>query len=283
VNQISTSTDIRPLATRFDLRRRHIAVTGAANGLGLSICQGLLEFGAVVTAIDHDGDALKAAADQLGADSEFSPQVCDVADQEAIAAVIADSAAAHGRLDAVFANAGIAGGPSLEVDAGRIYELDWATFDHAMSVNLRGALATIKAAAIAMRPSGRGSIVATVSTAGLRGESMVGYGYNCSKGALTNLVRQAAIDLARDGIRVNGIAPGPIGGTNIGGPGPAPDHIVRKWNTTTLQGRMGEPHEIQGLANFLASDASSFITGTVIALDGGGTSGFFATLPDTPR
>ena len=152
-----------------------------------------------------------------------------------------------------------------------------------MAVNLRGALATIKAAAIAMRPSGRGSIVATVSTAGLRGESMVGYGYNCSKGALTNLVRQAAIDLARDGIRVNGIAPGPIGGTNIGGPGPAPDHIVRKWNTTTVQGRMGEPHEIQGLANFLASDASSFITGAVIALDGGGTSGFFATLPDPPR
>ena len=280
MNQISTSTDIRPLATRFDLRRRHIAVTGAANGLGLSICQGLLEFGAVVTAIDHDGDALKAAADQLGADSEFSPQVCDVADQEAIAAVIADSAAAHGRLDAVFANAGIAGGPSLEVDAGRIYELDWATFDHAMSVNLRGALATIKAAAIAMRPSGRGSIVATVSTAGLRGESMVGYGYNCSKGALTNLVRQAAIDLARDGIRVNGIAPGPIR-TNIGGAGPIPEAIERKWSSTVLLGRMGWPHEIQGLAGFLVSDASSFMTGAVVPLDGGGTSGYFATLPTT--
>jgi NAD(P)-dependent dehydrogenase (short-subunit alcohol dehydrogenase family) len=275
--------DVLPLATRFDLRGRHIAVTGAANGLGLAICQGLLEFGALVTAIDHDGDALKAAADKLGADAAFAPQVCDVADQDAIATVIAESAGAHGGLDAAFANAGIAGGPSLEVDEGRIYELDWATFDHVMAVNLRGALATIKSAAVAMRPRGRGSIVATVSTAGLRGESMVGYGYNCSKGALTNLVRQAAIDLARDGIRVNGIAPGPIDGTNIGGPGPAPDHIVRKWNTTTVQGRMGEPHEIQGLANFLASDASSFITGTVIALDGGGTSGFFATLPDRAR
>ena len=271
------------LASRFDLRDRHVAVTGAASGLGLAICQGLLEYGAHVTAIDLDHAALTTASAAFGApDDRFSLRVADVADHDAIATVIADSAAELGRLDAAFANVGIAGGPSLELDEGRIYDLDWPTFDHALSVNLSGTLATIKAAATAMRPAGRGSIVATVSTAGLRGESMVGYGYNSSKGALTNLVRQAAIDLARDGIRVNGIAPGPIR-TNIGGSGPIPEDIERKWSSTVLLGRMGAPHEIQGLANLLASDASSFMTGAVIALDGGGTSGYFATVPPAGR
>ena len=182
MNQISTSTDILPLATRFDLRGRHIAVTGAANGLGLAICQGLLEFGAVVTAIDHDGDALKAAADQLGCRRRVRPAGLrrrrPGRDRHGHRGQRRRAGPARRR----FANAGIAGGPSLEVDEGRIYELDWATFDHAMSVNLRGALATIKAAAIAMRPSGRGSIVATVSTAGLRGESMVGTATTARRG-----------------------------------------------------------------------------------------------------
>ena len=273
--------DIPPLTSRFELHDRHIAVTGAASGLGLAIAEGLLELGAEVTAIDIDRTALEAVAADLGASADrFHRRICDVADRAAVADVVARCADERGRLDAAFANAGIAGGPSLEVDEGRIYDLDWSTFDHALAVNLTGTLATIKAAAIAMRPQRRGSIVATVSTAGLRGESMVGYGYNASKGALTNLVRQAAIDLARDGIRVNGIAPGPIR-TNIGGAGPIPEAIERKWSSTVLLGRMGWPHEIQGLAGFLVSDASSFMTGAVVPLDGGGTSGYFATLPTT--
>lgn len=270
---------IPSLASRFDLAGRHVAVTGAASGLGLAMCQGLLEFGAHVTAIDLDGVALQAASAGFGApDDRFTLRVCDVADRDAITTTIIESATEHGRLDATFANAGIAGGPSLEVDEGRIYDLDWPTFDNALAVNLHGALATIRAAAIAMRPNKRGSIVATLSTAGLRGESMVGYGYNGSKGALTNLVREAAIDVARDGIRVNGIAPGPIR-TRIGGSGPIPKDIEDKWSSTVLMGRMGWPHEIQGLALLLASDASSFITGAVFAVDGGGTSGYFATVP----
>ena len=274
--------DVPSLASRFDLHDRHIIVTGAASGLGLAICHGLLEFGARVTAIDLDGGGLQDAADAVDAlptlAGRFTPRVCDIADEGAIATAIAEATATHGRLDAAFANAGIAGGPSLEVDEGRIFELDWPTFDRALAVNLRGALATIKAAATAMRPARRGSIVATLSTAGLRGESMVGYGYSAAKGALTNLVRQAAIDLARDGIRVNGIAPGPIR-TNIGGAGPIPEDVERKWSSVVLLGRMGSPHEIQGLANFLASDASSFVTGAVIPVDGGGTAGAFTTLP----
>ena len=273
-------TDKRSLASRLDLTDRHVVVTGAASGLGLAMCRGLLEFGAHLTAIDRDSAFLDAAAADLGVDeSRLALRVCDVSDRGAITTVITQRATELGRLDAVFANAGIAGGPSLEFDEGRIYDLDWKTFDNALAVNLQGALATIRAAAIAMRPGKRGSIVATLSTAGLRGESMVGYGYNASKAALTNLVREAAIDLARDGIRVNGIAPGPIRNTRIGGSGPAPKEVEEKWNSTVPMGRMGRPEEIQGLANLLASDASSFMTGAVYAVDGGATAGYFATLP----
>ena len=101
------SAAVPTLASRFDLTDRHVAVTGAASGLGLAICQGLLEFGAHVTAIDLDGDALAKASAVFGApDDRFSLRVADVADHEAIAAVIADSAAELGRLDAAFARAG---------------------------------------------------------------------------------------------------------------------------------------------------------------------------------
>ena len=111
---------------------------------------------------------------------------------------------------------------------------------------------------------------------------MVGYGYSAAKGALTNLVRQTAIDLARDGIRANGIAPGPIR-TNIGGPGPIPEAIERKWSSTVLLGRMGWPHEIQGLAQPPRLGRIVVHDGSGHHLDGGGTSGYFATLPPVAR
>jgi NAD(P)-dependent dehydrogenase (short-subunit alcohol dehydrogenase family) len=265
------------LHERLSMEGRHVAVTGAASGLGLAICEGLLEFGAHVTMIDRDGEGLERSAAALGGTpGSLTLRRCDIAEPGAIDEAIADSAAAAGAPHAVFANAGIAGGPSVATEGGRLYDLDWTTFEGALAVNLTGTLATVRAAARAMRRERRGSIVVTVSTAGLRGESMVGYGYNASKGAVANLVRQAAIDLAPDGIRVNGIAPGPIK-TNIGGAGPIPPDVERAWASTVLLGRMGARHEIQGLALLLASDASSFMTGAMYAVDGGALSGWFRT------
>jgi NAD(P)-dependent dehydrogenase (short-subunit alcohol dehydrogenase family) len=113
-----------------------------------------------------------------------------------------------------------------------------------------------------------------VSTAGLRADNMVGYGYSASKGALANLVRQAAVDLAPDGIRVNGIAPGPFY-TNIGGRGPIEPALEKQWADTVLLRRMGVRQEVQGIALLLASDASSFMTGAVHPVDGGAMVGAF--------
>jgi NAD(P)-dependent dehydrogenase (short-subunit alcohol dehydrogenase family) len=269
----------RSLGERLSMAGKHVAVTGAASGLGLAICEGLLEFGAHVTMIDRDGDGLKQSAAALGGPGALiSVRECDIAEPAAIEQAIDDSVAERGVPQAVFANAGIAGGPSVESADGRLYDLDWSTFEGALAVNLVGTLATVRAAARAMRTAGRGSIIVTVSTAGLRGESRVGYGYNASKGAVANLVRQAAIDLAADGIRVNGIAPGPIH-TNIGGPGPTPPDVERAWASTVLLGRMGVREEIQGMALLLASDASSFMTGAVYPVDGGALSGWFQPSP----
>lgn len=262
----------RPLPERLQLDGKHIAVTGAASGLGLAMSRGFIECGARVTLIDCDHAGVVAAADALGPSADWG--IADIADPEAIEHSVASCAADHDGLDAMFANAGIAGGPAIESLDGRLNGLDWPTFDHALAVNLRGAIATIKAAAMVMGPVGHGSIVVTVSTAGLRADSMVGYGYAASKGALANVVRQAAVDLAPDGIRVNGIAPGPFF-TNIGGGGAIPSEIEEAWADTVLLRRMAHGSEIQGLAALLASDASSFMTGTIYPVDGGALAGAF--------
>jgi NAD(P)-dependent dehydrogenase (short-subunit alcohol dehydrogenase family) len=266
--------DPRPLPDRLSMADRHVLVTGAASGLGLAMAEGLLQCGAVVTMLDRDATELAASAAALADMGTVHQVVCDVSRPEEVDEAVGGAAAELGRLDAVFANAGIAGGPGISSDEGRLYDLDWSVFDGALAVNLVGTLATIRAAARAMRPAGRGSIVVTVSTAGLRADNMVGYGYSASKGALANLVRQAAVDLAPDGIRVNGIAPGPFY-TNIGGRGPIDPAVEKQWADTVLLRRMGIRQEVQGIALLLASDASSFMTGGVHAVDGGATVGAF--------
>ena len=268
--------DPRPLPDRLSMTGRHALVTGAASGLGLAMAEGLLQCGATVTMLDRDAAELTTSAAALaGAGSGPVHQVvCDVSRADEVSEAVGAAAARAGRLDAVFANAGIAGGPGISSDEGRLYDLDWSAFDGALAVNLVGTLATVRAAARAMRPAGRGSIVVTVSTAGLRADNMVGYGYSASKGALANLVRQAAVDLAPDGIRVNGIAPGPFY-TNIGGRGPIEPALEKQWADTVLLRRMGIRQEVQGIALLLASDAASFMTGHVHPVDGGAMVGAF--------
>jgi NAD(P)-dependent dehydrogenase (short-subunit alcohol dehydrogenase family) len=269
------TSSFRPLPERLRMDGKHALVTGAASGLGLAIAEGLLECGATVTMLDVDAEELERGAAALASTGRpVSARRCDVVQPEEVAAAVAAAAEEHGGLHAVFANAGIAGGPAIASADGRLYDLDWPEFDGALSVNLRGTLATVRAAAQVMRPAGQGSIVVTVSTAGLRADSMVGYGYSASKGALANLVRQAAVDLAPDGIRVNGIAPGPFV-TNIGGRGPLEPHVEKAWSDTVLLRRMGARQEIQGIALLLASDASSFMTGAIHPVDGGALTGAF--------
>lgn len=130
----------------------------------------------------------------------------------------------------------------------------------------RGVLFTMREAAAVMKPQRAGRIVVTASTAGLRADPMVCYGYAASKAAVINVARQAALELAPHGVHVNVIAPGPIKTRIAGGVTPEGE---RQWAALVPLGRMGEPDELKGLALLLASPASSFITGAVITIDGG--------------
>jgi NAD(P)-dependent dehydrogenase (short-subunit alcohol dehydrogenase family) len=129
----------------------------------------------------------------------------------------------------------------------------------------------MQAAAVHMRARKRGRIIVTSSIGGMKSEPMVGYAYAASKAALNNLARHAAVELARDNVLVTAIAPGPFR-TNIANGRLHKDPSVEKAFAQDVPlGRIGEVEEIKGLALLLASDASSFLTGAVIPIDGGAT------------
>ena len=259
----------------FDVRDRAIVVTGAASGIGLACAEVLAANGARVTLLDRDAAALDAVVAALLRDGgKVRGGVIDATDRAAIDAAIGEAAHAHGGPDVVFANAGIGGGPGfLTLDGQRRAEgafenIDDARWNAMVAGNLSSVFWTMQAAVRRMKPAGGGRIVVTTSIAALKTESVVGTPYMPIKAGAAHLVKQAALELARYNILVNAIAPGPFA-TNISG---------RKMHDPAVQAyqrrvvplkRIAEPREIQGLALFLASDASSYVTGQNIVVDGG--------------
>jgi NAD(P)-dependent dehydrogenase (short-subunit alcohol dehydrogenase family) len=257
----------------FDVRDARIVVTGAASGLGFAMAEVLAECGARVTLADVDVARLESSTASLaerGLDARSV--VVDVSDEASVEALVEDVVATEGRLDVVFANAGIASRPGFGVEGGqRLDTVERSDWDRVLGVNLTGVLFTLKHAAAAMRRQGSGRIVVTSSNAGLRPEPEVCYGYVASKAAILNVVRMAALELAPHGVLVNAICPGPFKGTRIGGgvtedPTPELEHM---WARTVPLGRMAEPDELKGLVLLLASPASSFMTGAAYLVDGG--------------
>jgi NAD(P)-dependent dehydrogenase (short-subunit alcohol dehydrogenase family) len=252
------------VSDRFDVSGLGVVVTGAASGLGLAMAEVMAEGGARVTLADLDADGLAAAADRLGGD--VRTHRLDVSDPDSVAALFDDAAAAHGRVDVAFANAGISTEPGVMNELGGLEALDVDEWRTVLGVNLDGVLFTMREAARHMKPQGSGRIIVTASTAGFGTDPLVGYSYSATKAAVIILVRQAALELARHGVHVNAIAPGPFR-TNIGSSSaPIPDEA---WYDIVALGRMAEPDELKGVALLLASPASSFMTGAVIPVDGG--------------
>jgi NAD(P)-dependent dehydrogenase (short-subunit alcohol dehydrogenase family) len=257
------------VARIFDVSGRRMLVTGAGSGLGRAMAEVLAGAGAQVTLADKDPAGLeKAAAELSAAGGTVRHALVNVADADQVRATVADAVAAFGGLDAVFANAGIAEGAGYSDPGWRLEAFPQDSWERVVAVNLTGAVHTMRAAAEVMRRQGAGRIVVTASTAGLRADPMVAYSYVAAKAALINVVKQAALDLAPFGVRVNAIAPGPFH-TNIGGEKGKDPAVEKTWATTVPLGRMGEPEEIKGLVLLLASDASSFMTGAVYPVDGG--------------
>jgi NAD(P)-dependent dehydrogenase (short-subunit alcohol dehydrogenase family) len=248
-------------------------VTGAASGLGLAFAEVMAANGARVTLADADAAGLDKAVTRMRADGmNVEGEVLDVADSAALQRVTDKTAEAGGRLDAVFANVGISSGPGFEVaESGRIESLDPDILQRVIDINLKASLYTIKFAVPHMKKRRSGSIVVTTSIAGIKAESVVGYPYIATKAAMANVVRQAAVELAPHNIRVNAIAPGPFY-TNIrGGVMFRDPEVVKRFEAMVPMGRCAQTDEIKGLALLLASPAGSYITGTVIPIDGGTT------------
>ena len=253
------------LARIFDVRGRVVLVTGGASGLGLAIATVLADCGARVIIADRDEARLAEAVSELPA---AEPAAVDVADPTVVDALVESVLDRHGRLDVVFANAGIGAGRGPGDVTGVIDAFDLGLWHQVLDVNLHGVVHTVRAAARPMKRQRSGSIVVTASTAGLRQDPYVSYSYVVAKAGVVNLVHQAALDLARWQVRVNAIAPGPFR-TNLGGGGPRRPEADARWAAAVPLGRMGDPAEIRGLALLLASDASSFMTGAVYPVDGG--------------
>jgi NAD(P)-dependent dehydrogenase (short-subunit alcohol dehydrogenase family) len=204
--------------------------------------------------------------------------VADVTDRAALDNAFDAAAEAYGRIDVVFANAGIGGGPGfLGIDGHRkeenafesISEERWNTV---IAHHLTSVFWTIQAAARHMKRQGGGRIVVTSSIAALKTEAIIGAPYMAAKAGAAHLVRQAALELARYNILVNAIAPGPFR-TNISG-GRLSDPAVRDFHARSSPlKRMAEPDEIMGLALFLASPAARYITGAQMVIDGGASLG----------
>lgn len=264
----------------FDVSGTAAIVTGAASGIGLACAKVLAANGARVTLMDRDATRLDAAmADAGGNGPSVRCAVVDVTDRAALDCAFDAAAEAYGRIDVVFANAGIGGGPGFLTLQGQrnsdnaIENLASERWDGNIASNLSSVFWTIQAAVRHMKPQGGGRIIVTTSIAALKTEAVVGTPYLAAKAGAAHLVRQAALELARYNILVNAIAPGPFL-TNISG-GRMHDPAVRGHHerVTPLK-RMASPDEIMGLALFLASPAASYMTGAQVVIDGGATLGF---------
>jgi NAD(P)-dependent dehydrogenase (short-subunit alcohol dehydrogenase family) len=271
----------------FDVRGQVALVTGGASGLGYAFASILAEAGATVVIADWNGDAMEKAVlslahaaaatrDAAGRESqavtETPPSVSgrqlDVSDATAVRACVDRVVDAHGRIDIVFANAGVARGRPPMLAEGWLDDMSMTDYDALIDVNLHGVVYTVQAAARHMKRQRSGSIVTTASTAGLRNDPYTPYSYAIAKAGVVNFTKQAAHDLARWNVRVNAIAPGPFK-TNLGGGAPTSAAAEDMWKAVVPLGRMGDPAEIRGLALLLASNASSFMTGGVYPIDGG--------------
>jgi NAD(P)-dependent dehydrogenase (short-subunit alcohol dehydrogenase family) len=246
----------------FDLAGRVALVTGAARGLGRATAAALGAHGAAVVLADLDGPACEAAAAELRAVGVDTLAVsCDVGDAAA-GARLADLAGAwRGRIDVLVCNAGVQG------PAGPLAAMADADWDRVFDVNLRGAARLANRIVPDMAGQGGGSVIFMSSIAALRGNRAIGL-YGMSKAALSQLARNLAVEWGPRGVRVNAIAPGLIRTPLAAGLLASDAFMERRLAMTPLR-RVGEPHEIAGVAVMLASKAGGFITGQTLVVDGG--------------
>lgn len=263
----------------FKVEGYGVVVTGGASGIGLGYAEALAFNGARVTILDVHPQRVEDETGRLRrAGLDVRGQVVDVTDHDALDAAVEEAVRVYGRLDVMFANAGIdpgvgflGGWPGSErprVPEGAFENYADERWNRVIEINMNGVFASVRAAVRHMKPARSGRIIITTSLASTRVEAAIGAAYMAAKAGIAHLMRCVAMEVAAFNITVNAIAPGYIV-TNIGGGhahNPAEQKAVAK---TIPMHRVGYPEDMAGLALYLASPASAYVTGQEIIVDGG--------------
>jgi NAD(P)-dependent dehydrogenase (short-subunit alcohol dehydrogenase family) len=250
---------------RYDFSGQVAVVTGGSSGMGLATAQAFAEAGAAVVLADVNEEALRVASDDLtGAGHQALGVLCDVSQEEQVAALVDRTVTTFGRLDVAFNNAGIQAPPSDAADEPA------ETFDRVNAINLRGIWACMKHELAQMRTQGSGAIVNCSSLGGLVG--LPGRAaYHASKHGVIGLTRSAALEYAPRGIRINAVCPGTI-------ETPMVTDMIAKGELSVPEavanqpiGRLGRADEIAGAVLWLCSPGASLVVGVALPVDGGYT------------
>lgn len=246
------------------LEGRVAIITGAASGIGLASARLFTEEGAHVVLADVNAERLAGAVKSIDSSEKRAfGMAIDVSDGSQVAALVKATVDRFGRLDVMFSNAGIS-------SRFNVVDMPEDAFDRVISVNLRGGFLCAKHAIPAMIASGGGSLIFTASELALVGTENAA-AYCASKTGLVGMTRAIAVDHAAQGIRVNCLCPGPVDTPLLHGERPNPQEHERSIIERMPVKRIGRPEELARAALFLASDDSSFMTGTMLVVDGGVT------------
>ncbi|WP_311970265.1 glucose 1-dehydrogenase [Pseudomonas baltica] len=248
----------------FSFENKVALVTGAASGIGLATAKAFAQAGAAVALVDVNGDVARVQAEALVAAGHKAIGLrCDVADIDQVEAMVKETIATFGQLDAAFNNAGI------QNILAEIADATVDDYDRVMSINLRGVWACMKFELEHMRRQGSGAIVNCSSLGGLVGGAERA-NYHAAKHGVIGLTKSAALEYAARNIRVNAVCPGLIWTPMVdsmvaAGQGEAMEGMVK----AIPMGRHGKPEEIADAVLWLSSSTSSYVTGQSISVDGG--------------
>ncbi|CAN5358342.1 SDR family oxidoreductase [soil metagenome] len=248
----------------FDLTGKVAVITGSSRGIGRASAELLAKLGAKVVVSSRKADACEEVAEGIRNDGGYAHVIpCNISRKDEIAALISGTVKYYGPIDILVCNA------AINPYYGPLLDISDEAFDKIMGSNVRSNIWLCSQAIPAMAERGRGSVVIISSIGGLRGSTVIG-AYGISKAADFSLCRSLAGEWGPRGVRVNCIAPGLVKTDFAKALWEDETNLKRRTATTPLR-RIGEPHEIAGAVAYLGSDASTFMTGQTIVIDGGVT------------
>lgn len=254
-----------------DIQGKVVLITGGATGMGKAAAREFASLGAkVVVTTGHSIEKGKAVAEEIrksGGEAMFLP--CDISDEKSVKACIDEVVKTYGRLDCAFNNAGV-GPDGVKIPYGPLTEWSIENWDKVMNTNLRGLFFCLKYELLQMQKQGKGSIVNTASIGGLKMAPNFG-AYGPSKAGVIALTRTAAVENAKNGIRVNVVCPGPTTGTELMANTMAtnPDEEANLKEHVIPMGKLGTAEDVARAVVWLCSDYAGHTTGQALSVDGG--------------